>query len=184
LPSRDVVLVSGAASRDKLFDLPLTADEVRLATSADELAHRLSAADCDRYRALPRQLVHGDFWDNNVLFRDGGVVLVTDFDFMGERARVDDLALTLYFASLAFGSERLADLIGAYDRGLDRPLTRDERDALPLALARQPLWSVGGWIATLDDEDAARRHAAGMNASVDWGLAILGGLERWQARFR
>jgi uncharacterized protein len=30
LPSRDVVLVSGAASRDKLFDLPLTLDEVRV----------------------------------------------------------------------------------------------------------------------------------------------------------
>ncbi len=30
LPSREVVLVSGAASRDKLFDLPLTVEEVRL----------------------------------------------------------------------------------------------------------------------------------------------------------
>jgi aminoglycoside phosphotransferase (APT) family kinase protein len=47
---------------------------------------------------LPRQLVHGDFWDNNVLFRHGRPVLLADFDFVGEQARVDDLALTLWCA--------------------------------------------------------------------------------------
>ena len=40
-----------------------------------------------------RQLVHGDFWDDNGLFREGRIVLVTDLDFMGVRPRVDDLAL-------------------------------------------------------------------------------------------
>ena len=29
--------------------------------------------------------------------------------------------------------------------------------ALPLAMARQPLWSIGGWVALLDDEEAARQ---------------------------
>ncbi len=157
-----------------------TPEEVQLADRADELARLLAAAEQRRHPALGRQLVHGDFWDNNVLFHEGRVVLVTDFDFMGERARIDDLALTLYFASLAFGSDHLADLVDAYEHGLDRPLAREERDALPLALARQPLWSVGGWIANLDDETAARRHAAGMNAAVDWARAIVDDLERWQ----
>ncbi|MEX1008669.1 MAG: phosphotransferase [Acidimicrobiia bacterium] len=160
-----------------------TSEELQLAESADELAHLLASAERDRGTALPRQLVHGDFWDNNVLFREGRVVLVTDFDFMGERVRIDDLALTLYFASLANGSDRLADLVDAYEQGLDRPLGREEREALPLALARQPLWSVGGWIATLDDEDTARRHAAGMNAPVAWARAIVDDLERWRETF-
>jgi Ser/Thr protein kinase RdoA (MazF antagonist) len=52
---------------------------------------------------LPHQLVHGDFWDNNVGFLGGRPVLVADFDFMGERARIDDLALTLWYARCDLG---------------------------------------------------------------------------------
>jgi Ser/Thr protein kinase RdoA (MazF antagonist) len=32
---------------------------------------------------MPSKLVHGDFWDNNVLFRHGRPVLLADFDFIG-----------------------------------------------------------------------------------------------------
>jgi hypothetical protein len=46
------------------------------------------------------------------------------------------------------------------DSGLDDPLTHPERAALPLAMARQPLWAVGRWIALLDDESRARRLAS------------------------
>jgi Ser/Thr protein kinase RdoA (MazF antagonist) len=56
---------------------------------------------------LPRQLAHGDFWDNNVLFRSGRVVSVTDFDFMGVRPRIDDLALTLYHTNSTFSDDGL-----------------------------------------------------------------------------
>jgi hypothetical protein len=78
-------------------------------------------------------LVHGGFWDNNVGFRHGRVVLVGDLDFMGERARIDDLALTLHFAMATLGRHdtddagaaawvaRLRRLVDAYDRGLDVP---------------------------------------------------------------
>src|SRR5262245_41335093 len=68
-----------------------TPAEQRLARLSDELAE-LVTAEGGQAETLPSQLVHGDFWDNNVLFREGRIVLVTDFDFMGERARVDDLA--------------------------------------------------------------------------------------------
>jgi hypothetical protein len=30
---------------------------------------------------------------------------------------------------------------------------------LPWAIARQPLWGIGGWVAMLDDQDTARAHA-------------------------
>lgn len=168
-----------------------SASELQLAAAAEELAHRVSSAEERFIAALQRQLVHGDFWDNNVFFRDGRVILVTDLDFMGERARIDDLALTLYFTCFEYPEEDVSDerlrrlrrLVDAYDVGLEEPLTPTERAALPLAMARQPLWSIGGWVALLDDEQAARRHAEGMIREVRWALGILREMERWQAAF-
>lgn len=165
--------------------------EERLASLADELAALVADGQRGLLAALPRQMVHGDFWDNNVMFRDERVVLVADFDFMGERARIDDLALTLYFADAGFGREeaeerrlvRLRRLVDAYAGGLDEPLTALERAALPWAMARQPLWGIGGWVASLDDAQAARRHAAGMFDDVARALRIVRAIDRWQQAF-
>jgi homoserine kinase type II len=165
--------------------------EWQLATAAEELAHRVSSAERRFTASLPRQLLHGDFWDNNVLFRAGRLVLVTDFDFMGERARIDDLALTLFFTCMAYPEEPVSDeqlrrlrrLVDAYNADLDNPLTSTERAALPLAVARQPLWSMAVWVALLDDEQAARRHAAATWPEVRWALGVIREVERWQAAF-
>jgi hypothetical protein len=73
--------------------------------------------------------------------------------------------------------------VDAYDRGLDEPLTHVERTALPLALARQPLWAVGRWVALLDDEERARRLAVEMSEDVEWALQIMREAGRWQAAF-
>ena len=78
---------------------------------------------------------------------------------------------------------RLRRLVDAYEGGLDEPLTRAERAALPLALARQPLWWVGRWLALLDDEAEARRGLAGMAADVEWALQVIRDAGRWQAAF-
>lgn len=168
-------------------------EERQLAHTAEELAHLVGRAEQDLVTLLPGQLVHGDFWDNNVLFQDGQVVLLADFDFMGERARIDDLALTLYFALTSFTSLdeavandqlwKLRELVDAYDSGLDNPLTTAERAALPLAIARQPLWSIGGWVVLLDNEASARRHAAAMNREVEFALHIVHEVDRWQTAF-
>jgi len=110
------------------------AQEKRYAESAEALARLLPVAP------LPRQLVHGDFWDNNVLFRGAELAAVLDFDFAGVRPRVDDLALPLYCV-LEDGGQ-LADvrsLVDAYDEGCSTPLSKDERRALPFAMARMPL---------------------------------------------
>jgi homoserine kinase type II len=166
-----------------------TAEESELALTSVELARRLVEAERGLIPELPRQLVHGDFWDNNVLFRDDRVVLVTDLDFMGERARIDDLALTLYFAAtgenfrLADDPARLARLVDAYDSGLEPKLTESERLALPLAVARQPLWAAGKWLASLDAEETARRLAAEVASDVAWALRIVQALPQWQAAF-
>src|SRR5262249_46402223 len=135
-----------------------------IAAAAERLAGQLAGAETELVPRLPRQLVHGDFWDNNIGFRRGRLILVADFDFLGERARIDDLPPPLYFPlpALARGDlsapplRRLPGLVARYDQNLDAPLSAQERAALPLALARQPLWSIGGWVARLDDDAAAR----------------------------
>jgi homoserine kinase type II len=163
--------------------------ELRLAAASEDLARLI--ADAERpVVGLRRQLVHGDFWDNNVLFRAGRVVHIADLDFMGERARIDDLALTLYYTNSTFSDDpasdrrarRLRALVDAYESGLDEPLTSAERGALPLALARTPL-SFIAMIPSVDSEHGARRLAAEMTGDITWALAIVRDLDRWQAVF-
>jgi Ser/Thr protein kinase RdoA (MazF antagonist) len=159
--------------------------EARLADLADELAGTLAGREQDRPVPLRHQLVHGDFWDNNVLFRHGQVALVTDLDFLGERPRTDDLALTLYFTSvditdITSGPAPLAELIGAYESGLGTGLSQHERAAIPLAMARQPLWSIAVWVALLDNQDAARRHLAATGPELEWALQLTGRIAQVQ----
>jgi homoserine kinase type II len=159
--------------------------EARLADLADELAETLAGQERDCPIRPRRQLVHGDFWDNNVRFHHGHVALVTDFDFLGERPRTDDLALTLYFTSvditdISSDPARLAELAGAYESGLGTRLSQHERAAIPLAMARQPLWSISVWVALLDDQDAARRHLAATAPELEWALRLTGGIAQVQ----
>jgi homoserine kinase type II len=168
-----------------------TGAERRLAAVAEELAQLVAQAEAGLRSRLPRQLVHGDFWDNNVLFRQGRPVLVADFDFMGERARIDDLALTLPCARSDLSADgdpveepaRLGRLVDGYDAGLDPPLSAAERAALPVAMARQPLSSIGGWVARLDDQAAARRHAASAGPELVAARRMMDELDRWRHAF-
>ncbi len=163
--------------------------ELQLATAAEELAQLVAQAE-RRVVGLRRQLVHGDYWDNNVLFRAGQIVHVADLDFMGERARIDDLALTLYYTNSTFADDPASEqrarqfrtLVDAYDSGLDEPLTTAERAALPLALVRTPLCFIA-MIPAVDSERGARRLAAEMTGDIRWALAIVRDLDRWQAAF-
>jgi Ser/Thr protein kinase RdoA (MazF antagonist) len=168
-----------------------TQAERRLAAVAEELAGLVTQAEGGLVDRLPRQLVHGDFWDNNVLFRHGQAVLLCDFDFMGERARIDDLALTLWCARCDLDAEggpaqdhaRLRRLVTCYDADLEVPLSAAERAALPLAMARQPLSSIGGWVARLDDPAAARRHAASVGPELMATRQLMAELGGWQDTF-
>jgi homoserine kinase type II len=159
-----------------------------LANAAEDLAQQVMRGytELDTW-TMKRHLVHGDFWDNNVLYRGSEIALIHDFDHMGVRHRIDDLALTLCFLNAEHPTDddsavlRARQMVDAYDRGLDDHLTATERAAIPIALAGQPLWSIGGWVAELDDEEAARGHAAGMLPDVQCGLRIMRTLPRWQA---
>ena len=167
-----------------------SAAERELADVADALAERVGQAE----RAMPefpRQLVHVDFWDNNVLHLDEWIVLVADLDFMGERARIDDLALTLYYTNSTFADGQFSDarlgqlrtLVDACDSGLDDPLSPSERRAIPLAIVRTAL----GFIAMIAEADAeaepetlGRKLAAEMMPDIAWAGGIVDDLDRWQ----
>ena len=166
------------------------ADLVDLARRAQDLADAVAAAEA-RFAPGHEQLVHGDFWNNNVLFVDGGVNAVLDLDFMGFRPRIDDLALTLYYTRSDFlGSfdqaERLqwlARMVNAYDSGLDEPLTDEERRALPFALARTILYGLR-YIAASSDETAVQDRVRGDAPDVDWSLDLVGSPKSRQEAMR
>lgn len=151
----------------------------------------LVEAVTDAERAWDRdrieQVVHGDFWDDNVLFVGSRVVAVLDFGFMAQRLRVDDLALPFWFSLLEPGhgvpgeAERrlLRALLDSYDHAAVRPLTMAERMSVPLVVARQPAWSVGHWVLRLD-EGPARRHALDAAAELEVAEAMWREMPLWQ----
>ena len=183
-PAEVVARCESAASRLRRWGLGGLADDVvRLA--------ELTADD----RALPTQVVHGDFWDNNVYLRDSQIVAVTDFDFLGRRPRIDDLALLLYFADEQpyfegaglrgprTRRDELTPLVRAYAHQLTTPLTDDEMTALPVCLARQPLWNYGIWLVADTDDDHARRDAMSSAPAVARALEIMTEPDRWTEAF-
>ncbi|WP_162606266.1 phosphotransferase [Jiangella asiatica] len=123
----------------------LSAEETTYVAAAEALASRLGqespAVD------LPRQLVHGDFWATNVYLAGDQLTLLLDLDFLGERPRIDDLALTLFFINEHLGRNdtspsriaALRELVDRYDATLTTPLSPAERTALPYAVLRTPL---------------------------------------------
>ena len=106
---------------------------------------------------LPRGAIHGDLFRDNALFVDdsddatpvlGGVI---DFYFAGNDVWLLDLAICINDWCVASHSGALDRVrrdafLAAYER--DRPLTTEERDALPLVLRAAALRF---WLSRLDD---------------------------------
>jgi len=70
--------------------------------------------------------------------------------------------------------------VRAYASTPGNPLTGAEREALPGAIARQPLWGIGGWVAVLDDQDTARADAATFPA-IGRALQLIANIPAWHA---
>jgi Ser/Thr protein kinase RdoA (MazF antagonist) len=168
----------------------LPAEYLRRLHETEALAVRLYRAEDANRGRLPVQLIHGNFWGTSVLFRNRKVVLVTDLDFMAEQPRIEDLALTLYYANSTLAEDPSSDaclrhlrtLVDAYDAQLDVHLTPDERKALPLTIARAPLAAVRD-IAQSGSADEAKQLISRMSPDVAWATAIAEDLPRWQEGF-
>ena len=162
---------------------------VTLAEHSRELAQLVAKAEADLTPGH-YQVVHGDFWNNNVLFDGGRVKAVLDLDFMGWRPRIDDLALTLYYTRADHlggldQTERLrwiGSIVAAYDSGLDEPLTSEERRALPFALARTILYGVR-YIAADMNDDSAMDRLRGDARDVKWSLELARSPAEWHEAF-
>ena len=127
---------------------------------------------------LPQGLVHGDFGVGNLLWGQNDIVAVGDFDFVARHERVSDVAYALFWAferlepTRDYASRswhRVPDLLASYDATNAFPLTFQERKALPLAMARVPLyWSAEA--AFLADPVQAVLSCADTVAAAVWLL--------------
>jgi homoserine kinase type II len=102
-----------------------------VAILADELAV-IDARAAER-AAAPQSIIHGDLFRDNVLFDDGRLVALLDFEQASAGAPVYDLAVAINDWCWSHGSPRhdiAAALIAGYEG--ERPLTTAERTLLPL----------------------------------------------------
>ncbi len=128
------------------------AQRVRPKLSAEEAALIESE---NRYQALhddtvlPKGVIHGDFFRDNVLWDEEGEGGVIDFYFACDDALLYDLAIAANDwctdARAALDPERTASLLEGYDA--HRPLTDLERELWPVMLRRAALRT---WLGRLE----------------------------------
>jgi len=121
---------------------------------AAELAGELALLERDWPRGLPSGVIHADLFPDNVLFRGPELSGLIDFYFACNDSLAYDLAVCLN--AWCFEPDRSCNvtkaraLITAYDQA--RPLSRGEREALPLlargAALRFLLTRLYDWINT------------------------------------
>lgn len=101
---------------------------------------------------LPRQPIHGDYGGGNLLFADGRPAAILDFDLLGVRERVYEVAYSLYWMLVRLAGDDPPDrpdwagvreMLASYNAATARPLGAAETRSLPLVMARVPLY----WVA-------------------------------------
>jgi len=150
-------MLAGLAETDSAFAAlrhhPAYAQAAAIREAARALLATLDAARAGYADRLSRTYIHGDYGGDNILFRDGQIVAVLDFDFLAHRERIADLARTLYWGVGTFGSARPAEptpgeiaqvaaLLRRYQRAAPHSLADDELRALPCEMARIPLFFI------------------------------------------
>jgi homoserine kinase type II len=123
---------------------------------------------------LPRQLVHGDYGGENILWSQEHIVALLDFDMVDVHERVFELAYSLYWMFMRLEGEKppvgwswhkLNILFEAYQAGGGCSLSVEEHQSLPLEMGRVPLF----WIATAgfepDPVQAIRNRARSVEVS-------------------
>lgn len=95
------------------------------------------------YPSWPTTTLHGDWHPGNLIYRDGEVVAVLDFDSVRLETRLADVANGALQFSMRSSEgdpatwpyrldvERIRALLRGYDEAAPEPLSADERNALP-----------------------------------------------------
>lgn len=103
---------------------------------------------------LPQQLIHGDYRLGNILFhkQQEAPVALLDLEFIAVRERLYDIAYALYWMLWQQNAihnptqeawKQILILLSHYNAATHTPLTQQELMALPVEIARIPLY----WIA-------------------------------------
>ncbi|MDY7109175.1 MAG: phosphotransferase [Planctomycetota bacterium] len=106
-----------------------------------DAADRADAAGIGQW---PKRILHGDWHPGNLLFRDGRIAAVLDFDSARVEPRMIDLANAALQFSMkmtdpddpeqwpeALNVKRIRSLLQGYDHAAETPISADERRALP-----------------------------------------------------
>jgi len=129
---------------------------------------------------LPRQITHADYLWPNLLFRDGLVSAVLDFEFATHDLRAFDFAGSLYhFGMLPWKDDEGWDLLEAFGNGYGEQvsLTEAESEALPLLLRWQRLGGLIYWAGVCRQGLTSReslREAVEENLELEKWLAAHG----------
>ncbi len=141
------------ASVHPLIPDPLAlASGIGLATDTAEALNSLIVKAMEAITSLPAslplQITHADYLWPNLLFQNGLVSAVLDFEFATYDLRAFDLAGSLYhFGMLPWKNGEGWDLLEAFGSGYGKQLflTSDEIEALPLLLRWQRLGGLLYW---------------------------------------
>lgn len=138
------------------FGVPDQPSHDHLVTWWREELGRLRAFAEGSYRALPWQMIHGDFSIGNTFFHDGRLAAIFDFEFAAPDARALDVAAGLEFAIRYWEggtSEEWWAITAAFCRGYGRvnTLTEPEIAAIPWLIrlrdAASVIWHTGQGLA-------------------------------------
>lgn len=112
-----------------------------------ELA-RLRPFIAGTYRALPYQVIHGDFGPGNALARAGRITALLDFDFAAPDARAMDLAQGLEFTMRRWESPEPLAMAGPFCRGYARRgrLSEAEVAAIPWLIRLRDATAAVWWL--------------------------------------
>lgn len=122
-----------AAGRFRIEDLEKRLDFIEesaraeLAAAARDIRSRLRRYAAERNPGLPQGLIHGDLFRDNVLWREGEVCALLDFESASRGPFAYDLAVTLM--AWCYGDEFEQALVSAMVEGYEqiRPLSPEER---------------------------------------------------------
>jgi Ser/Thr protein kinase RdoA (MazF antagonist) len=160
-PGTLIEMTADRISRFRALQLPdslaAPAAELReIITTYETRAEFFELAD------LPRGVIHGDLTSSNLLFREGSIVGLLDFDDSRNSYFVEDIVKSLLFNFGELAVRLLEDhgsvrhFLAAYEA--IRPLQESERRALPLFFEARGIYEVAKYFFRLD-RDAQAYHS-------------------------